>query len=58
MMVLHVSQLAEAIKILEEEMPAVGAKPNNFCYQVLINACGRAGYTKKAFQLYNKVSVT
>lgn len=49
-------QLAEAIKILEEEMPSVGAKPNDFCYQVLINACGRAGYTKKAFQLYNQVS--
>lgn len=36
-------------------MPAVGSKPNNYCFQVLINACGRAGYTKKAFQLYNQV---
>ncbi|KAG0716612.1 Pentatricopeptide repeat-containing protein 1, mitochondrial [Chionoecetes opilio] len=48
-------KLAEAIKILEEEMPTAGTKPDNFCFQVLINACGRAGYTKKAFQLYNQM---
>lgn len=48
-------KLAEAIKILEDEMPAAAVKPNDFCYQVLINACGRAGYTKKAFQLYNQM---
>ncbi|XP_042218600.1 pentatricopeptide repeat-containing protein 1, mitochondrial-like isoform X2 [Homarus americanus] len=47
-------KLSEALKIFEE-MPSVGAKPNDFCYQVLINACGRAGYTKKAFQLYNQM---
>lgn len=48
-------KLGAAIKILEEEMPAVGSKPNSYCFQVLINACGRAGYTKKAFQLYNQM---
>ncbi|XP_071544899.1 pentatricopeptide repeat-containing protein 1, mitochondrial [Panulirus ornatus] len=48
-------KLSAALKILEEEMPAVRAKPNDFCFQVLINACGRAGYTKKAFQLYNQM---
>ncbi|KAK8401008.1 hypothetical protein O3P69_002646 [Scylla paramamosain] len=48
-------KLGEAIKVLEEEMPAAGSKPNNYCFQVLINACGHAGYTKKAFQLYNQM---
>lgn len=48
-------RLLDAIKILEEEMPSVAVKPNDYCYQVLINACGRAGYTKKAFQLYNQM---
>ncbi|XP_045593921.2 pentatricopeptide repeat-containing protein 1, mitochondrial [Procambarus clarkii] len=48
-------KLLDALKILEEEMPAVAAKPDYFCYQVLINACGRAGYTKKAFHLYNQM---
>ncbi|MPC45885.1 Pentatricopeptide repeat-containing protein 1, mitochondrial [Portunus trituberculatus] len=47
-------KLGEAISVLEEEMPAAGSKPNHYCFQVLINACGRAGYTKKAFQLYNQ----
>ncbi|XP_045123066.1 pentatricopeptide repeat-containing protein 1, mitochondrial-like isoform X3 [Portunus trituberculatus] len=48
-------KLGEAISVLEEEMPAAGSKPNHYCFQVLINACGRAGYTKKAFQLYNQM---
>ncbi|XP_068205939.1 pentatricopeptide repeat-containing protein 1, mitochondrial [Palaemon carinicauda] len=48
-------KLADALKILEEEMPAANAKPDVYCYQVLINACGRAGYTKKAFKLYNQM---
>lgn len=48
-------KLLDALKILEEVMPAAGVKPDDFCYQVLINACGRAGYTKKAFSLYNKM---
>ncbi|XP_047473861.1 pentatricopeptide repeat-containing protein 1, mitochondrial-like [Penaeus chinensis] len=48
-------KLVEALKILEEEMPSVGAKPNSYCYNVLIGACGRAGYTKKAFQLYSQM---
>ncbi|KAK7076234.1 Pentatricopeptide repeat-containing protein 1, mitochondrial [Halocaridina rubra] len=46
-------KLVEALQILEEEMPAAAVKPDHFCYQVLINACGRGGYTKKAFRLYN-----
>ncbi|XP_064094346.1 pentatricopeptide repeat-containing protein 1, mitochondrial-like [Macrobrachium nipponense] len=48
-------RLADALKILKEEMPAVNAKPDVYCYQVLINACGRAGYTKMAFKLFNQM---
>ncbi|XP_076040230.1 pentatricopeptide repeat-containing protein 1, mitochondrial isoform X2 [Oratosquilla oratoria] len=48
-------KLKEALKILEEEMPNDGVKPNKFCFNVLINGCGKVGYTKKAFQLYNQM---
>ncbi|KAK4320608.1 hypothetical protein Pmani_008544 [Petrolisthes manimaculis] len=48
-------KLNEALHILEVEMPEVRAKPNEYCYNVLINACGKVGYTKKAFQLYNQL---
>lgn len=49
------NKLAEAIKLLEEDMINDGVKPNEYCYQILINACGRVGYTQKAFSLYNQM---
>lgn len=49
------NKLLEALRILEEEMSSVGVKPNSYCYNVLIGACGRVGYTKKAFQLYSQM---
>lgn len=49
------SCLKEAIDVLEVRMPADRVKPENYTYQLLIMECGRVGYTKKAFQLYNKM---
>ena len=37
--------------MLEEDR----VKPNTFIFTNLLTALGRVGYTKKAFQLYNKV---
>ena len=31
-------------------------KPNRYVFTVLIGVLGRVGYTKKAFQLFNRVS--
>lgn len=46
-------QLKEAIDILEVRMKEDRVKPNYYIYELLIIECGRSGYTKKAFQLYN-----
>lgn len=29
--------------------------PTAFMYNIVINACGKVGYTKKAFELFKKV---
>lgn len=48
-------QLNEAIDILEVRMKEDRVKPGYYIYELLIIECGRSGYTKKAFQLYNRM---
>lgn len=50
-------QLKEAFKVLEIEMKEERVKPSRNIYSLLLGACGRAGYTKKAFMLFNDVMV-
>ena len=52
-------QVKEAIDILEEDMLVRHrVMPNSYVFTCLIGVVGRAGYTKKAFQLFNKVTRT
>ena len=44
--------LASALKIHDEEMRDELVRPKDKHYRVLIRMCAKAGYTKKAFQLY------
>lgn len=49
-------RLKEAIDVLENRMLKEDrVKPDNFIYDLLITECGRMGYDKKAFQLYNRM---
>lgn len=47
--------LKEAIDILEVRMAKDRVKPDEYIYELLIIECGRVGYMKKAFQLYNQL---
>ncbi|XP_057667744.1 pentatricopeptide repeat-containing protein 1, mitochondrial [Diorhabda carinulata] len=47
-------KIKEAIDVVEVRMLKQDrVKPENYIYNLLLGACGRVGYTKKAFMLYN-----
>ncbi|PSN34344.1 Pentatricopeptide repeat-containing protein 1 [Blattella germanica] len=49
-------QVGDAIDVLETRMLKMDrVKPENYIYNLIIGECGRLGYTKKAFQLYNQM---
>ncbi|KAL9912201.1 pentatricopeptide repeat-containing protein 1, mitochondrial [Glossina fuscipes fuscipes] len=49
-------RLKEAINILEERiLKEDRAKPENYIYNLLISGCAKAGYARKAFQLFTKM---
>lgn len=50
------NRIKEAIDVLEERMLKVDrVKPDKYIYNLLISECGRLGYTKKAFSLFNRM---
>ena len=56
-LVLKDKRLKEALQLLEVTMKQDKVKPSRDIYSMLIGACGKAGYSKKAFSLYNDVRI-
>lgn len=53
---LRAKRVKEAIDVLEVKMIKEDrVKPENYIYNLVIGGCARAGYTKKAFQLYTRM---
>lgn len=53
---LKAKRIKEAIDVLEVKMIKEDrVKPENYIYNLLIGGCARTGYTKKAFQLFNRM---
>lgn len=48
-------RLKDALQLLEVTLKEDRVKPSRGMYSMLIGACGRTGYTKKAFSLFNQV---
>lgn len=48
-------RLKEAIDVVEVRMKADRVQPEYYIYDLLIMECGRMGYTKDAFKLYNRM---
>ncbi|XP_052896229.1 pentatricopeptide repeat-containing protein 1, mitochondrial [Anopheles moucheti] len=49
------NRIREALDVVEVRMKQDRVKPVNYHYNLLIGGCARVGYSKKAFQLYNKM---
>ncbi|XP_058054642.1 pentatricopeptide repeat-containing protein 1, mitochondrial [Anopheles bellator] len=49
------NRIQEAIGVVEVVMKNDRVKPSNYHFNLLIGGCSRVGYSKKAFQLYNKM---
>lgn len=53
---LQAKRIKEALDVLEVKMIKEDrVKPENYIYNLLIGGCARAGYAKKAFQLFNRM---
>lgn len=49
-------QIQEAIDVLEKRMMKEDrVKPENYIFNLILGGCGRVGYTKKAFSLFNQM---
>ncbi|XP_062549743.1 pentatricopeptide repeat-containing protein 1, mitochondrial [Armigeres subalbatus] len=48
-------RIKEAIDVIEVRMKEDRVKPVNYLFNLVIGGCARVGYSKKAFQLYNKM---
>ncbi|XP_050072855.1 pentatricopeptide repeat-containing protein 1, mitochondrial [Anopheles maculipalpis] len=49
------NRIREALDVVEVRMKQDRVKPVNYHFNLLIGGCARVGYSKKAFQLYNKL---